>query len=188
MTALGRARLAGRVLIGAIALAIAVDGVAVGRGCERLRPPRAGQEAPGFELPRIDEQGRIGPEVVSLESLRGRAVVIDFWATWCAPCRQSMPVLSRAVAARGDRVVLLSVATDGHEQPLRARQLVDQRAPQGILVADGGAIADRYGVSTIPHVVVVAPDGRIVAVDRAYSGPRDLAEMLETSLNSALAE
>jgi thiol-disulfide isomerase/thioredoxin len=187
LRAITRARVAGAVLIGAIALAIALGGLAVGRGCGGLRPPRAGQEAPGFALHRIDEGGRVVAERVSLESLRGRVVVIDFWATWCQPCRQSMPAIGASVAKRGDRVMLLSVCTDGFDQPAHARALVDELAPAGLLLADRGEVADRYGVTTIPHLVVLSADGRIVAVESRYTGAAKLRKVLDAALDEALA-
>ena len=188
MRAMVRARLAGGLLVGLLAASIGIGAVALGRGCHDLRPPRAGVEAPDFALPRIDDAGRIVEDEVSLSSLRGRAVVIDFWATWCQPCRQSMPVIGRTVAKKGERAVLLSVGTDGWDAPERARRLVDELAPGGVLVADDGAIADMYGVSTIPHLVIVSPEGRIVAVERRFTTAVALQRSLAAALDRALGD
>ena len=182
-----RARAAGAALVLVIALVLAVDLAGVVRRWDRIRPLGIGATAPAFTLPRIAGHGRIGPEQVSLSSLRGRAVVLDFWETWCRPCRESMPVIERVVARHaGDRVAFVSVCSDGTQRPAAARQMVDELAPSADLVADGGAVADRYGVGTIPHVVVVGRDGVVVHIHRHFAGAASLEEALETAIEEAL--
>jgi thiol-disulfide isomerase/thioredoxin len=184
MTALRRARVAGWALVLAIASVMVVDLVAIGRGCDELRPPRLGAMAVDFALPLIDSRGQVSENWASLESLRGKPVVIDFWATWCHPCRQSMPILASAVARRRDDAVLLSVCTDGNQRSREARRLIDELAPGAMLVADEGDVADQYGVSTIPHVVVVDREGRVVLVERRVA-PDSLRRTIEQALERA---
>ena len=184
-----RARWAGRLLVAIIAAVFAIDVAAVAREWSALRPVASGVEAPAFTLPRIGAGGRIGPEAVSLSSLRGKVVVIDFWETWCRPCHDAMPALDRvAVRHREDGVVFLSVCSDGTRQPRAARRLVDELAPHADLVADGGAVADRYGVGTIPHMVVVGRDGRVEHVQRRYTGAAALERDLGAAVEAALAQ
>ncbi len=183
-----RARWAGRALMAVIAAVFAIDAAAVSRDWTRLRPVGSGGPAPGFELPRIDGQGRVGPERTSLASLRGRVVVIDFWETWCQPCRVSMPAVERVVARHErDDVALLSVCSDGTRKPLEAREIVDHLAPHATLLADDGEVADRYGVGTIPYLVVIGRDGSVVRVHRRFAGAAGLDRDLEAAIREALA-
>ena len=186
-TVLGRARVAGWALVLAIAAVMVVDLVGIGSDCDALRPPRLGQKAFDFTLPTIDARGAVSETWTSLESLRGKPIVIDFWATWCHPCRQTMPVLASAVARRRDDAVLLSVCTDGNDRPREARRLVDELAPGALLVADEGDVADEYGVSTIPHVVVVDRAGRVVLVERRVALD-SLRSTVEQALERASAK
>jgi thiol-disulfide isomerase/thioredoxin len=183
---LRRARVAGWALVVAVAAVMVVDLVTIGRGCDQMRPPRLGEPAVDFALPRIDARGEVSEDWTSLESLRGKVVVIDFWATWCHPCRQTMPVLADAVARRASTAVLLSVCTDGHERPREARRLVDELAPGATLVADEGDVADQYAVSTIPHVVVVDRAGRVMLVERRVAAD-SLRRTIDDALDRALA-
>ncbi len=179
-----RARWAGRVLVAVIAAVFVIDLGAVVGDWDHMRPVGAGADAPDFRLPRIGARGRIGPEQLSLSEQRGRVVLVDFWETWCHPCREAMPVLDRLAAEFAGDVALLSVCSDGTRRPIEARRLVDRLAPRAQLVADGGAIADRWGVGTIPHLVVIGRDGSVVSVHRRYAGP----EALERDLRAAIAE
>lgn len=181
-----RARWAGRGLIGVIALVMALDAVTVLRGCALLRPVKPGDPAPDLHLPRIEAGGRIGPDTVSLSSYRGRVTVLDFWATWCGPCRESMPTVERVVEAQpGEPAALLSVCVDGRERPKQARQLADELAPRADVVADSGKAANLYGVSTIPHILVIDPEGRVVWTVRGFPGSDALADQLNRALAAA---
>ena len=186
MTAPARARWAGRGLIGVIAVVMALDAVTVLHGCALLRPVKPGDPAPDLHLPRIEARGHIGPGSLSLSSYRGRVTVLDFWATWCGPCRESMPTVERVIEEQpGPPPAILSVCLDGGERPRKARQLADELAPQADLVADSGKAANLYGVSTIPHILVIDPEGRVVWMVRGFPGSQALADQLGRALAAA---
>jgi thiol-disulfide isomerase/thioredoxin len=122
-------------------------------------------DAPGFSLPVLrpaDDLGPAGTEV-SLDSLRGRTVVLNFWASWCAPCEAETPILN-AVAARyrsqGRDVVVVGVDV----QDLRENAL-DFARRTGVsypLLRDGTDNAMRdFEVPALPESFVVDPSGRI---------------------------
>jgi thiol-disulfide isomerase/thioredoxin len=113
--------------------------------------------APAFTLPRLD-----GGEPVSLDALRGKTVVLDFWATWCPPCEFQVPELNRFYDAhRGDSDVLvfgISVDTEGPEV---VRAWVAEKDVRYPILLGGEDLARRYGAIGFPTLYVVGPDGMV---------------------------
>jgi thiol-disulfide isomerase/thioredoxin len=120
-----------------------------------LRAPSLPDEAPDFALKTLSG------EPVSLSSLRGKTVVLNFWATWCGPCRTEIPWFSKFATENPD-VVVLGIATDGTEDELRAAT-AQLGITYPVLRADS-ATQRAYGVNTIPTTVVVEPDGSVGTV------------------------
>jgi cytochrome c biogenesis protein CcmG, thiol:disulfide interchange protein DsbE len=120
--------------------------------------PRVGSMAPPFTLRRLD-----GPGKVSLDSYRGRAVVLNFWASWCNPCKSEAAVLERDWSNYRKRgVVFLGV--DYHDLSSDARRFVSAHALTFPMLQDGsGRVTGRYGISQVPETYVVSRAGRIVA-------------------------
>jgi thiol-disulfide isomerase/thioredoxin len=144
------ARRAGRLVreLGITVLALVVLWVGFGW----LRAPDLPQAAPDFELVDLDG-GRH-----TLAELRGKTVVLNFWATWCGPCRMEVPGLSAFARAHPD-IPVLGIAVDGEPEALRkaAKELgIDYL----VLRADAATRA-AYGVSTLPTTVIVGPDGTV---------------------------
>jgi thiol-disulfide isomerase/thioredoxin len=129
--------------------------VALYLGVGYLRAPELPAEAPGFSLVNLEGQR------VDLASLRGQTVVLNFWATWCGPCRMEIPTFS-AFAEEHPEIPVLGIATDGDAASLKAaREALGIRYP--VLIADA-ATTDAYQINTIPTTVVVGPDGAVEAV------------------------
>lgn len=117
-----------------------------------VRAPSLPDQAPDFALQ--DLSG----EVVSLEDFRGQTVVLNFWATWCGPCRVEIPAFSSFATDHPD-VPVLGIVQDGPASKVRhfAKQH-DMAYP--VLMGDGQVFKD-YKVSMYPTTVVVGPDGQI---------------------------
>ena len=115
---------------------------------------RIGATAPDFEWTGADGQ------TLRLSSYRGKVVVVNFWATWCLPCRQEMPALQR-VAASEPNVVVLEV--DLMESGDKARSFLESLGLdrlQPVLDTDG-ATTRHYGVLTLPSTFFIDKDGVI---------------------------
>lgn len=117
-----------------------------------LRAPDLPDRAPDFTLRDLDGQA------VSLSSFAGKTVVVNFWATWCGPCRLEAPTLSAFAAAHPDVVVLGVVEDD--ELP-RLRAAVDALGITYPVVRGTRDVFGHYQISTFPTTVFVAPDGEV---------------------------
>lgn len=138
--------------------------------------------APDFTLTDLDGQS------VTLSSLRGKVVYLDFWATWCPPCREALPhtqeLAQRPEAEKGELVVLaINVAEDKQAVSdfLQANNF-DFRVP----LDTDGAVSDQYKVEGIPTFVVIGRDGEIRWTDAGF-GP-GTGETITQQVDSALAE
>lgn len=141
----------------------------------------AGRLAPDFRLPDLDGG------VHKLSALRGRVVVLDFWATWCGPCRAVMPPLS-ALAERHppeDLVVLgLSDETEGVIRRFVASEAKVGRTYAYPFLLDDGTARRAYQVSSIPTLVLIDRKGRIHEV---HEGAGDM-EALARTVGALVAE
>jgi cytochrome c biogenesis protein CcmG/thiol:disulfide interchange protein DsbE len=126
-------------------------------GHQQHAPP-VGSVAPAFTLRRLDEPGK-----VSLKSYRGKPVVLNFWASWCEPCKTEAAVLERDWTSYRNRgVVFLGV--DYHDLASDARRFVNAHALTFPMLEDGsGRVTGSYGISQVPETYVLDKQGRVVA-------------------------
>jgi len=119
---------------------------------ERNLPPTVGSPAPDFELHTGDGQS------IKIANLKGRAVVINFWATWCGPCREEMPLFQKYAQEQENRLTFLGVnEQEGLEQVGQFTRDLGIQFP--ILFDLDGSVAGRYYVRSFPATFFVDSDG-----------------------------
>ena len=156
---------------------------------ESLRPQQEEEESPsplvGKVAPALDLDLLDGGKL-SLAKHRGKdVVVLDFWATWCGPCRRSLPLLD-AVAARyrGKGVVVYAVNQREPADTIK-NFLAKEKINLPVALDREGAAGSAYGVEGIPQTVVIGKDGLVQSVHVGFSP--DLKDLLGRELDDLLA-
>lgn len=148
------------------------------RHADKLGPIARGKAAPDFVLPRVDGQ----PGTLSLASLRGRVVLLDFWATWCPPCIGMLPMLhalEREFEPRG--VTFVGVNSDGEHAAAEVSAFLREHPAPYPIVLDDGSANNLYRVRVLPTFVIVARDGTVARVLIGSVGKETLAEALRAA-------
>ncbi|HQU48884.1 MAG TPA: TlpA disulfide reductase family protein [Casimicrobiaceae bacterium] len=137
-----------------------------------------GDAAPAFALP--DARGA----TVALENLRGRVVVVDFWASWCGPCKRSFPWMSEMQRRYGDRGLSIVAVNVDKRLEDAAKFLATTPGDFTIVYDPSGASPAAWDVKGMPTSYLVDRSGRIVSVE---SGFRDESKgALEARIQAAL--
>ena len=157
-----------------LALTLATAGVAFA-GVQK------GQRAPEFSLPSLKGS------TVALSSMRGKVVLVDFWAQWCEPCKKELPQLdrlSKEYASKG--VVVLAVNID--KQRDNAERMVKQLGlTLDVLLDPAGSVAGSYDLPKMPTSFVVDKKGIIRYVNEGFDGPKDV-ERFKHELDELVAK
>jgi cytochrome c biogenesis protein CcmG/thiol:disulfide interchange protein DsbE len=132
------------------------------------RSPLVGRAAPAFTLPQVG-----GGPPLSLASLHGRPVVMNFWATWCVPCYQEHGVLLRGARQHGGSVQFLGIVYEDEEQRVR-EFLAQEGGAYPSLMDASGRTAIAYGVYGVPETYFIDAQGRIA---HKHVGPLDDAAL-----------
>ena len=135
---------------------------------------RDGQDPPEIEA--ADWLALDGPE--TLAELRGQVVLVEFWATWCPPCRKAIPKLNNLYARYHDRGFTIRALTNENARTVQGFQ---ERTPMDYPVGIGSRSAFEYGVTGIPHAFLVGKDGRLLWQGHDTS---KLASRIEGALDS----
>ena len=142
-----------------------------GRVAEGRAPP------PSLELARL-----AGGDPVRLESLQGAPVVLDFWASWCGPCRESLPEMDRLAAQYDGRVRFFAVNAEG--EPAAVQQdLWTQLGLKLEVLSDGSALSQSLGVQLLPTTVILGKDGRVMTSLVGAASSARLSASIEAALS-----
>jgi len=143
-----------------------------------LKESMLDEDAPQFVLKNLDGDN------VSLTDLKGKTVILDFWATWCGPCKASFPGMQEVVKKYKDdeNVVLLFVDTfeDGANREKNVAKFISDNKYDFHVLIDGKVkdtdnyeVANKYGITGIPTKVIIGPSGKINFKSVGFSGSND---------------
>jgi thiol-disulfide isomerase/thioredoxin len=139
-----------------------------------------GQAAPAFALP--DASGK----TLSLASLHGRVVYVDFWASWCTPCRRSFPWMNSMQARYGQEGLSIVGVNVDKRRADADRFLGDVPAKFEVVFDAAGATPGAYGVKAMPSSYLVDRRGNVVAAEEGFHDER--RDALEAQIRSLLAQ
>lgn len=136
----------------ALGIALSVSALAI----------EVGQSAPEIQLP-----GRSG--AIKLSELKGKAVYLDFWASWCGPCKQSFPWMNEMQAKYGARgLQVLAVNLD--QKPEDATGFLQQTKVDFLIAMDPvGQSAQKYNVKGMPSSLLIGRDGKVTVVHTGFN-------------------
>src|SRR5271157_1966416 len=132
-----------------------------------------GKAAPAFEVKSLDGKS------YSLESLKGQPVLLDFWATWCGPCRKSMPVLEKLHETYKDQDLVVLAVNTGEDRDTVAEFLKKSPMAWPAVLSGESGILEAYQVSAYPTFVMIGRDGNVAAYEVGYGGESVLMAMAE---------
>ena len=165
---------------GSTVLIVLVGALLVYRLADGGTHPLTNQVAPDFTLPLITG------ESISLASHLGKEVVVlDFWASWCPPCRAGLPVLDRVARDHAGKPVAFYAVNIREGKDLVSAFATDIKLTLPILLDNTGLVADDYGVTGIPQTVVIDRAGKVHMVhvgSSLWGFDKTLAEDIQAAL------
>lgn len=125
----------------------------------QIAMPHAGFQAPDFELQTLDGK------TVKLSDLRGQAVIINIWATWCPPCRAEMPALQKVYEEHREKVEILAINATNQDSLDTVQEFAQSNNLSfPILLDENGLVAESYQLRSLPTSIFIDPSGLIQEV------------------------
>lgn len=157
--ALGSVKLLQEAAAGSYSGSLPGGGVVLLPGASRASAPKAGEPAPQFTLQTLDGK------TASLGDYRGQAVMVNFWATWCPPCRAEMPDMEQVYQEKKqDGFSVLAVNIQEARDPIA--QFVNKFGLTFPILMDvSGEVTQRYGIYGLPSSYFIDPEGKIAEVN-----------------------
>jgi cytochrome c biogenesis protein CcmG/thiol:disulfide interchange protein DsbE len=140
-----------------------------------------GRDAPDLSFPVVANAPATGADM-SLSGLKGHAVLLDFWATWCGPCRKEVPIVDR-IAQRYSDQGLAVIGVNTSDQPGNAAPFAkSHHLSFPIAYDEGQRAASAFEVDTLPTLVVISKTGKILAVRIGETSESDLDAVVKRAL------
>lgn len=173
--------------IGAAILATVTVVLALGAGVDvvnridRIRPKLSGDEFPSVALPMLDGKGTLDVRSLVGDG-KAKVMIVDFWASWCGPCKRSLPELSALSTALADKgLVVIGVNREPMDRDA-ARASWKEIAPAFDSVVDSKGLGERVGLTSLPSSYVVDAKGRIRHLHLGYTDPDTVRAEVEALL------
>lgn len=143
--------------------------------------PLVNQPAPEIEATLLDGK------TFRLSELKGQVVMLDFWATWCGPCLDALPVITEVGQALADQGVVTYALNIGETPEEIQTFLAEHKIDLPVILDPEGETADRYHTEAVPQTVLIDKQGRVAAVHVGFAGLDELRQQLTEQLQ-ALAD
>ena len=114
-----------------------------------------GQKAPLFTIPYAEQEGDF-----KISDYKGKYVLIDFWASWCGPCRKGIPNL-KEIHKAFKNLEIVSISTDANRDAWE--KAVEEEKMPWIQLLDTKKVSNSFNITAIPHLVIISPEGVIVS-------------------------
>jgi cytochrome c biogenesis protein CcmG/thiol:disulfide interchange protein DsbE len=160
----------GKVILAVLAVLAIVGFLTIGPAAGRGATP------PDFQL--YTPRGKL----ITLSEYRGRVVVLDFWASWCGPCRMAIPAVQRLHETYQDRAVaVFGINVRDNQDPAEFMEKMNAYYP---VLTNGDDVAAAYDVKGIPTLIVISTDGRILYRETGWGSgfERDMREVIDREL------
>jgi peroxiredoxin len=146
---------------------------------EFTTPFGGGSTLVGKRVPDFTLQDLAGKEVTS-SSLEGKPVLVNFWTTWCAPCREQMPKIQELARTFADKGLVVLAINDGEPAEAARKYIEENKYTFRVLLDRDKAVAGKFIVSGIPAVFLIDREGNVRGHYVGYSSTLDLREALKT--------
>jgi len=141
-------------------------------GMANAKANLAGKPAPAFEVKTL------GGETFSLAKLKGKPLLLDFWATWCGPCRKSMPVLEKIARDFKDSDLVILGVNTGEDREVVEEFLKKTPLEYPAVLSGESGILESYKVTAYPTFILIGRDGKIIANEVGFGGEDQLRELV----------
>jgi cytochrome c biogenesis protein CcmG/thiol:disulfide interchange protein DsbE len=165
-----------------VVLALAAGFAFVPRITNGCGKAAANEPAPDFTATVVANPLEPAQTSLTLSALRGHPVVLDFWATWCGPCQAEAPIVNAISQRYKDKGLVVIGVNTSDAEGLAARFAAKKGLLFPIVYDEGNAIANKYRADSLPTLVVVSKEGKIVAVRQGVTSDADLERLVRQVL------